>query len=277
MLPPKPKPTRKRLPKPNPSSSPGTPKARPHGGLLHIQHTGESLQRLTRFNSASIPAWWCLSTERNPMKFQIFILLGLALVGAPYAQERTAGGTLDTQMTWSALSAKIDAVSLKSDAVNTRVDQVVVCGKKGMTYAPGTQGADAEGCMAPQSVTKIVNCGNQGAVYSPATDTCIKASQGRWYVAGTAPATASSCDRSYRCSTYAINPPAGYPACSGNNGIAARLCTNSNERCSRARSSSSSTYVPPSCTKVHFGDSQSCNDGGNVTTTSTWYELFACE
>ncbi|PZP40400.1 MAG: hypothetical protein DI585_01035 [Pseudomonas fluorescens] len=217
------------------------------------------------------------------MKFQIFILLGLALVGAPYAQERTAGGALDTQMTWSALSAKIDAVSLKSDAVNTRVDQVVLCGKKGMTYAPGTQGADAEGCMTPQSVTKIVNCGNQGAVYSPATDTCIKASQTRWVVVGKAPTSESyGCQYlkggiPFNCKTRGINPPAGYPVCGNAEGVTARLCTTNTTRCARSVSQSTTSYNPPSCTKVHFGDSQSCNDGGNVTTTSTWYELYACE
>lgn len=64
------------------------------------------------------------------------------------AQERSAMGAIDTQVTWSALRTMVDAANTKSDAVNARMDQVVVCGKKGMVYAPGATSADGDGCLS---------------------------------------------------------------------------------------------------------------------------------
>lgn len=81
------------------------------------------------------------------MKVLLIIAGMLALCSGVMAQERAAGSALDTQMTWSALSAQAKAASDKADAVNSRVDQVVTCGKKGMVYAPGVAGRDVEGCV----------------------------------------------------------------------------------------------------------------------------------
>src|SRR5689334_12035540 len=64
-----------------------------------------------------------------------------------WAQERSAGGSAETQMTWSALSAKIANVDTKATGANVRIDQLVKCGKKEMLYAPGMAGADADGCI----------------------------------------------------------------------------------------------------------------------------------
>ncbi len=91
----------------------------------------------------------------------------------PHAQERAAGGAVDTQMTWSALSTQINGVSVKADAVNSRVDQAVVCGRLGKVYAPGATGADANGCLSAQYVNSIVNCGNQGRIYNSASNSCV--------------------------------------------------------------------------------------------------------
>lgn len=79
-----------------------------------------------------------------------------------FAQERAAGGTLDTQVTWTALSDMAKAASDKAAAVNTRVDQIVVCGKNGRIYAPGGVGADASGCMEAKAAdgTTITNINN---------------------------------------------------------------------------------------------------------------------
>lgn len=82
--------------------------------------------------------------------------LCLAFAGAAQAQERTAIGGTDTQMTWSALSTLINGVSTKTDAVNSRVDQVVVCAKKGMVYAPGAPGIDGDGCLPPEVPPSVV-------------------------------------------------------------------------------------------------------------------------
>lgn len=65
------------------------------------------------------------------------------------AQERAAGGPVETQMTWSALNDLVKAANVKIEGVNSRIDQIVVCGTKGWTYAPGAPGADAQGCKEP--------------------------------------------------------------------------------------------------------------------------------
>lgn len=97
------------------------------------------------------------------MKFLWLAALALPLLcSSAHAQERAAGSGMETQMTWTALSTQINAVSGKVDAVNSRVDQVVVCGKLGKIYAPGAPGATAQGCVEASSnsgtsLTSIVN------------------------------------------------------------------------------------------------------------------------
>lgn len=73
----------------------------------------------------------------------------MACSGIAHAQERTAAGATETQMTWSALSSEISTVDDEVKGVNARVDEVTVCGKKGMFYAPGMPGVDSQGCLAP--------------------------------------------------------------------------------------------------------------------------------
>lgn len=86
------------------------------------------------------------------MKLLKLAVLSCLLIGsAAYAQERTAGSAIETQMTWSALSTQINGLSTKVDAANSRMDQIVVCGKKGKIYAPGAPGVDAQGCVEASS------------------------------------------------------------------------------------------------------------------------------
>jgi len=99
------------------------------------------------------------------VKTSLPLLAAMVAVSLPVlAQERTAGTTLDTQMTWSALNTRVESASNKANAVNTRVDQVAVCGGKGLVYAPGSAGADAQGCKQattdPAVTTAITNLQN---------------------------------------------------------------------------------------------------------------------
>ncbi len=97
--------------------------------------------------------------------------------GILHAQERAAGSSVDVQMSWSALSTMVNAVDTKTTAVNSRVDQIVLCSKKGMVYAPGAAGIDADGCLNPKNsdlVDKIILCGDTGLIYDKPSDTCIK-------------------------------------------------------------------------------------------------------
>lgn len=77
-------------------------------------------------------------------KYLLAGALALAITSA-HAQERTAGSALETQMTWSTLSAQAKAASDKADAVNSKMEQAIVCSKRGMLYAPGA--GDAQGCL----------------------------------------------------------------------------------------------------------------------------------
>jgi hypothetical protein len=102
-----------------------------------------------------------------------FSLTLAGVAGTGIAQERTAGGALDTQMTWTALSNVAKAASDKADMVSSRVDQVVVCGRKGMVYAPGLSGADGQGCAWPTHLNNIIECGRQNKIFSSATNSCV--------------------------------------------------------------------------------------------------------
>lgn len=90
-----------------------------------------------------------LKKDQNMKKSFAYIIAAMVLV-APlvHAQERAAGGTLHTQMSWSALSSKIGVVDSKAVAANARLDQIEACGVKGMLYTPGQAGADPQGCKA---------------------------------------------------------------------------------------------------------------------------------
>lgn len=125
------------------------------------------------------------------MKTTLSLAVTILLTSTAMAQERTAAGAMDTQMTWTALSAKVQSANDKADAVNVRVDQVVVCGKKGMVYAPGATGADSQGCFqsatAPgvitslttiqSSVSNVVTCNKAGQVFDGTK--CIASVQGK--------------------------------------------------------------------------------------------------
>ncbi len=72
------------------------------------------------------------------------------LIPAAHAQERTAAGPLESQMTWSTLKTLVDDANTKSTAAHTRIDQLEKCNKKGLLYAPGTADVDADGCKSMQ-------------------------------------------------------------------------------------------------------------------------------
>lgn len=92
---------------------------------------------------------------------KLLILGLLCLAGSAFAQERSATGSMETQMTWSALSDQVNIAKTQLAGANVRINQVVVCGRKSMLYAPGA-GADSQGCVAgngslPPSVLATLN------------------------------------------------------------------------------------------------------------------------
>ncbi|PZP40401.1 MAG: hypothetical protein DI585_01040 [Pseudomonas fluorescens] len=89
------------------------------------------------------------------MKHLLLTLATCALLTSPHAQERAAGGALETQMTWSALSSQIGAVKNDHEMLKAVVDQITTCGKSGRFYAPGTAGADGSGCSAAATTARL--------------------------------------------------------------------------------------------------------------------------
>lgn len=80
-------------------------------------------------------------------KYSVIALAALSCMTlTATAQERAAGSTLETQMTWSALSSKIKTTQDYAEGVNSKLDQAIACGKLGKLYAPGANGADPKGC-----------------------------------------------------------------------------------------------------------------------------------
>ncbi|WP_142781092.1 hypothetical protein [Agrobacterium sp. T29] len=113
----------------------------------------------------------------------LLILLLLALLSSVHAQERTAAGTMETQMSWSALSSKIGTVDAKVFGINSLINQDIACGRKGMLYAPGP-GADGQGCMKPfvddtalnqlnAKMNSALACASQGRMFNGSS--CVTA------------------------------------------------------------------------------------------------------
>jgi hypothetical protein len=117
-------------------------------------------------------------SEDTPiMRSLALALLTLILVPASWAQERTASGAIETQMSWTALSAKTDAAKLAAEAVNIRVNQVAICGRKGLLYGPGDPTRDGDGCVKPfvddtamnqlnAKINNVISCASQGRVFN---------------------------------------------------------------------------------------------------------------
>lgn len=123
----------------------------------------------------------------------LFLLASAVCAGAVHAQTQAAGSSLSTQQTWNRLSESLRQTDTKVDAVNTRLDQSVVCAKKTMIYSPGEAGIDSDGCKpaavpaivsttitntvneaisATTVINKIINCNDGGQVYDPKSNVC---------------------------------------------------------------------------------------------------------
>ncbi|MGP4686740.1 hypothetical protein ACSV5K_10295 [Agrobacterium pusense] len=111
------------------------------------------------------------------VKIVPIMLAALVMVPLSHAQERTAAGATETQMSWTALSTKIDAAKNAANEVNIRVNQIAACGRKGLVYGPGEPTRDSDGCVKPfadptalnQLSTKmdsVISCAGQGRVFN---------------------------------------------------------------------------------------------------------------
>ena len=85
------------------------------------------------------------------------LLIG-ALLGLPtlvHTQERTAGGSLQQEASWSALTNLVNQANASAKTANVTANEALrkanlmeVCSKKGMIYAPGVSGVDTDSCLS---------------------------------------------------------------------------------------------------------------------------------
>ena len=90
------------------------------------------------------------------MKNTTYLTLSLALLALPFtvnAQERTVGGPLQTEASWSALANLANQANSQAKVAQVLANAIVECGKKRMFYGPGQPGADAQGCLPINTVT----------------------------------------------------------------------------------------------------------------------------
>lgn len=73
----------------------------------------------------------------------------LLLTPLAHAQERTASGSLESQINWSALTKKIDTLNAQYQALSFTVTKLLTCNNARKVYAPTESGADADGCVTP--------------------------------------------------------------------------------------------------------------------------------
>ena len=74
-------------------------------------------------------------------------LVALCALATPlHAQERTAGGSLNNQMTWTALKSLSEQANANAKTAKILAEAIAACGQKSMLYSPGQTGADAQGC-----------------------------------------------------------------------------------------------------------------------------------
>ncbi len=95
------------------------------------------------------------------MKHIYLLALLCFAVSLAHAQERTAAGSLNSQMSWTALQNRIEQANGNAKSALTLVNAIKKCGDQKKLYGPGATGADANGCVAAQSSHMHWNAANR--------------------------------------------------------------------------------------------------------------------
>ncbi|NTB05788.1 hypothetical protein [Agrobacterium tumefaciens] len=80
------------------------------------------------------------------MKLFVFVTVICLSSLSAHAQERTAGGTLQTQASWNALQSLYEQANGTAKNAHFRLNQAEKCADKGMLYAPNSSNKDGDGC-----------------------------------------------------------------------------------------------------------------------------------
>jgi hypothetical protein len=169
------------------------------------------------------------------------------------AQERTAGGSLQTEASWSALKNLIDKVQGDTTINKIDINAIKSCASQGKLYA----GSGCQDVAIPTDprVTSIIDCGNQGKVYSADQHTCIKVTgSNRWTYSRSGPTGGTA--------THVKNAftKMGIPLCSNGLNTLAKTCTTLNTECGAIGDTSE----------------RGCSSDGNKTCYDTSSEIYIC-
>ncbi|TKW61556.1 MAG: hypothetical protein DI628_02725 [Blastochloris viridis] len=101
------------------------------------------------------------------MKFPLFLCtlaLSLTVLFMPSAQERTAGGSLGNEASWSALRNMIDKTNGDVNVVRVDLNAMKNCAAQGKIWKPGA------GCVLaaadPSVLNNVTYCGSHGMVFN---------------------------------------------------------------------------------------------------------------
>ena len=92
------------------------------------------------------------------LKFAIYGLVMMS--GSAMAQERTAGGATETQLTWTMLASQISAANTKANDLENQIKQITECGKRGLVFSDG-QGCVPASSFSDTRVASIIACNSQ--------------------------------------------------------------------------------------------------------------------
>jgi len=101
------------------------------------------------------------------------LALPLLTLQAPvHAQEHFNQGTVGAEASWTAMKNLVTAADMKAEVAQIMATAAKDCGLKGMLFAPGLEGSDANGCkhVVDEALTavvdKIIACGKDRKFYN---------------------------------------------------------------------------------------------------------------
>ncbi len=112
-----------------------------------------------------------LETYTYCMKMWMWLVALCCLSGAAVAQERTAGGSLQTESSWTALKAMIGKTDGDVSLLKTDVNAIKSCAAQKKMWDP------AKGCVNIDTslYDSMIACGDVGKVYDKSSNSCVSA------------------------------------------------------------------------------------------------------
>lgn len=131
------------------------------------------------------------------------LLVGAALAVSlsVAAQERTAGGSLGNEASWTALKSMIGRTDGEVSILRTDVNAIKACAAQRKLWVSG------EGCVDAKSAQyeSILHCGASGKIYNVNTNACVSTNEPRWHYAMTSDSGYYTGRNAVMCGNAALN------------------------------------------------------------------------